>query len=277
MGRTVKKATAAAHRTRKMEKDNLRQGNVIVAPGIGSIIMDERLDQSPLAVPLTSSVKVKAGKTEEKKQFVPVRPSSPLLNRDAKSKAERMAEYREENAMIQARNMHVRDVFLENMRRERDNLERQKANDRSEKREMWNQRLRNSPFTVDLLAENERIDEEFQVRTKEESRRSKSLAKKKAKVKNEIILKALAETDDLEALRQEKRALAEEEKRLRAMRDLEKVGKKAIDAAKIIKGQRDGRMREMEAKRELRRQRLQMQAIEEEERHARMTGAPLRR
>ena len=32
----------------------------------------------------------------------------------------RMAEYREENSLIQARNMHVRDVFLENMRRERD-------------------------------------------------------------------------------------------------------------------------------------------------------------
>ena len=98
----------------------------------------------------------------------------------------RMAEYREENAMIQARNMHVRDVFLENMRREREKVHfapfllvaartqyvtfhhiichitlhrmlaahpishpascqiaRQKANDRSEKREMWNQRLRN--------------------------------------------------------------------------------------------------------------------------------------
>ena len=80
---------------------------------------------------------------------------------------------------------------------------------------MWNQRLRNSPFTVDLLAENERIDEEFQARTKEEARRTKLLAKKKAKIKNEIILKALAEHDDLVALRAEKQALAKEEKRIR--------------------------------------------------------------
>jgi len=145
-------------------------------------------------------------------------------------------------------------------------VNRQKAHDRSEKREMWNQRLRNSPFTVDLLAENERIDEEFQARTKEEARRSKILTKKKAKIKNEIILKALAEHDDLVALRQEKQSLAKEEKRIRAMRDLEKVGSKPIDAAKIQKAQRDARIEATIEKRELRRQRLTMQAVEEEER-----------
>merc|ERR1719263_1531524 len=128
-----------------------------------------------------------------------------------KLKAERMAEYREENAMIQARNMQVRDVFLENMRAEKEKLERQKTHDRAEKREMWNQRLRNSPFTVDLLAENERIDEELRVRQKFEAKRLKVLAKKKNRVKSDIILKALAETDDLAALRAEKRALVEEE------------------------------------------------------------------
>lgn len=131
--------------------------------------------------------------------------------------------------------------------------------------------MRNSPFTVDLLAENERIDEEFQVRTKEEARRAKALKKKKEKVKNEIILKALAETDDLEALRREKVALAEEEKRIRAMMDLEKVGKKTIDAATLIKAQRAARVEETQSKRELRRQRLQMQTVEEEERRARIT------
>merc|ERR1711934_378485 len=248
-------------RSAAMPEDSLRHGNVIVAPGIGSLVMDDRLEKSPLAQPLSPLHKKTKGMRSQQgtKKFVPVRPTSPLSNRDMKLKAERMAEYREENAMIQARNMHVRDVFLENMRAEREKLERQKTHDRAEKREMWNQRLRNSPFTVDLLAENERIDEEFQVRTKEESKRSKMLNKKKAKVKNEIILKALAEDDQLEALRQEKRALAEEEKRLRAMRDLEKVGKKAINIAKLQKSIRDDRIRATVEKRELRRQRLQAQ------------------
>lgn len=254
-----------------MPSENLRNGNVIVAPGMGSIMMDDRLEESPLAQPLTPLHKARPAKLEKiKQEYKPVEPASPLANRDLKTKAERMAEYREENAMIQARNMHVRDVFLENMRREREKIAREKANDRSEKREMWNQRLRNSPFTVDLLAENERIDDVFQIRTKEEARRNKLLARKKARVKNEIILKALAEHDDLEALRQEKRTLSEEEKRLRAMRDLEKVGKKSIDAAKIQQRMRHERINQTVQKRELRRQRIQMQAVEEEE-HRRST------
>jgi len=104
------------------------------------------------------------------------------------------------------------------------------------------------------------------VRTRDEAKRTKILKKKKQRVKNEIILKALAEQDDLVALRQEKQQLALEEKRIRAMRDLEKVGKEPIDASKLQKAQRDERIRQTVEKRELRRQRLTMQAVEEEER-----------
>ena len=39
-----------------------------------------------------------------------------------------------------------------------------------------------SPFTVDLLAENERIDEERRVRTKHETKRVRQLRKKKSRV-----------------------------------------------------------------------------------------------
>merc|ERR1712166_1337105 len=39
---------------------------------------------------------------------------------DNRTRAERMADHREQNALLQARNMHVRDFFLENMRSERD-------------------------------------------------------------------------------------------------------------------------------------------------------------
>ena len=42
-------------------------------------------------------------------------------------------------------------------------------------------------------------------------------------MKNEIILKALSEQSDLDALRREKRAIQLEEKRLRALLDLEKT------------------------------------------------------
>ena len=79
------------------------------------------------------------------------------------------------------------------------------------------------PFLVDLLAENERIDEENRIRLREETRRQKKLERRKNKVKNEIILKALAEASDLEALRAEKRMIAMEERRLKALLDLERA------------------------------------------------------
>jgi len=41
---------------------------------------------------------------------------------DNRTRAERMADHREQNALLQARNMHVRDFFLENMRSERDRV-----------------------------------------------------------------------------------------------------------------------------------------------------------
>jgi hypothetical protein len=46
---------------------------------------------------------------------------------------------------------------------------------------------------------------------------------RKQKAKNEIILKALSEFSDLEALRKEKRAIMDEEQRLKALLSLEKV------------------------------------------------------
>ena len=70
-----------------------------------------------------------------------------------------------------------------------------------------------SPFLVDLLAENERIDEENKVRLTEAARRQKLLERRKEEAKNEIILRALQEASDLDALRKEKRIIMEEERR----------------------------------------------------------------
>ena len=80
-----------------------------------------------------------------------------------------------------------------------------------------------SPFLVDLLAENERIDEENRVRLSEQSRRSKLFEERKASAKNGIILKALQEASDLDALRLEKRVILQEERRLKALLDIEKT------------------------------------------------------
>jgi hypothetical protein len=63
----------------------------------------------------------------------------------------------------------------------------------------------------------------MRVREQEQSRREKLLARRREQVKAEIIVKALAEESDLEALRAEKRAILQEEQRLKAMLELEKA------------------------------------------------------
>ncbi|CAN0379201.1 unnamed protein product, partial [Phaeothamnion confervicola] len=88
----------------------------------------------------------------------------------------------------------------------------------------WRERLKKSPFTIDLLAENERVDEENRVRLREEERRAQLAERRRARVKNDIILQALSEASDLDALRREKRAIAEEERRLKALLDIERTG-----------------------------------------------------
>ena len=80
-----------------------------------------------------------------------------------------------------------------------------------------------SPFLVNLLAENERIDEENKVRMSEQVRRERVFEERKEAAKNGIILKALQEASDLDALRREKRVIMEEERRLKALLDIEKT------------------------------------------------------
>jgi hypothetical protein len=66
-------------------------------------------------------------------------------------------------------------------------------------------------------------DEELRLQALEESRRQKLLERRKDQVKAELILKALAEENDLDALRAEKRAILQEEARIKALLELEKA------------------------------------------------------
>jgi hypothetical protein len=86
-----------------------------------------------------------------------------------------------------------------------------------------------SPFLVDLVAENERIDEQTQVRKKLQIRKLRVLARKRDEEKNRIILSALQEANEVDALRREKRKILEEEKRLKAMIEIEKLNAQRKD------------------------------------------------
>jgi len=74
-----------------------------------------------------------------------------------------------------------------------------------------------SPFHMDLVAETERIDEEVQVRLQFEEQMGAAETKRKMKVMDAVIRSALVEDDHVALLREEKRKLLIEEKRLKAV------------------------------------------------------------
>jgi len=80
-----------------------------------------------------------------------------------------------------------------------------------------------SPFLVDLVAENERIDEENEVRQRAIARKQKALEREKERAENESVLRALHEGKELGNLRLEKRKILDEEKRLKALIEIEKT------------------------------------------------------
>lgn len=106
--------------------------------------------------------------------------------------------------------------------------ERQKHQNRSltrrSKRTYKSQaKMHNSPFLVDLVAEHERIEEENKVLLRTQVQHQKYIQKAQEKAKNDLILRALQEDNELEQLRREKRQILREEKRLKALLEIEKV------------------------------------------------------
>mmetsp|Transcript_7735 Transcript_7735/g.22328 ORF Transcript_7735/g.22328 Transcript_7735/m.22328 type:complete len:303 (-) Transcript_7735:248-1156(-) len=109
--------------------------------------------------------------------------------------------------------------------------------------ETWKAKTEASPFHKDLVAEHERIDEENRIRYEEADQRKRAIAQRMEAAKNEIVLQALNEASDLDALRREKRAILEEERRIKALLDLEKLKshrKKDLLAAQRAERQRRG-------------------------------------
>jgi len=130
---------------------------------------------------------------------------------------------KKESENLFVKNQMLREKTKEDMFIRRMKQERIANNTREERVTRWQEKTKNSPFAVNLVAEDERITEENAIRIKEEETRRRTLQTRKDQAKNEIILKALGEFSDLEALRQEKRAIMDEEQRLKALLTLEKV------------------------------------------------------
>lgn len=128
-----------------------------------------------------------------------------------------------ESAMILSKNTMERDKLREKYLKEEKEKYEKTMKVRNEREKVWRKKTAKSPFAVDLVAEDERIQEETRIRSAEEEHRRRLAEARRESAKNDIVLKALSEFSDLEALRREKRAIMEEEQRLKALMSLEKI------------------------------------------------------
>jgi hypothetical protein len=157
------------------------------------------------------------------------------------AQVDRYVATRRESARIMSKRFMERNEVKARILRDRQKTKRRLLRSKQKKEAQWRRKMERSPFMVDLIAENERIDEENKVRIEEETRRERTLRMRKEKIKNEIVLKALSEVSDLDALRKEKRLIADEEKRLKALLIMEKAA--AHTKADLMAAQRAERQR----------------------------------
>ena len=159
-----------------------------------------------------------------------------------------------------------RERVKEKIRKEKMKRSSAMRKGQTRQRKRWQKRMDKSPYTINLVAESQRIEEETRTRQKREIQRRKRLERRKERVKNSIIFKALAEESDLLSLREEKRAIQREEMKLKALLDLEKT--KLRRKQDLLAAQRAERKRH-EAKNEHRRQEYvrEMTDIRNEEMH----------
>ncbi|KAH7491783.1 uncharacterized protein KRP23_700 [Phytophthora ramorum] len=108
-----------------------------------------------------------------------------------------------DSAAIQSKKYMERDQVRLALEQEERSRRLNKIRARRQHLEKWTQKTSRSPFHVNLVADNERLDEEHRMRMMERTRRQRELER--------------------QLLRREKRAIIDEEKRLKALLDLEKT------------------------------------------------------
>jgi len=135
---------------------------------------------------------------------------------------EMCAKAREESTRIMTERFAQRDAVKIENRRERQWLAEKTLQSQRERDERWTRKMQRSPFAVDLVAENQRIDEENRVRDHVEQRRQRLMQRQNRDAHNSIFKRITAENDELERLRREKRMLLENERQLKALRDVER-------------------------------------------------------
>lgn len=156
---------------------------------------------------------------------------------------EMCAKAREESTKILSIRFAERDAVKKDLKVERQTVVERHHASQKDREDRWSRRLGRSPFHIDLVAESQRIDEESRVRELLEKKRLKAAMEKSREAHNKIFMRAMAESDELEQLRLEKRLLLENEKQLKALRDVERSNART---AQILQARKE-RQKEQEA------------------------------
>jgi len=132
------------------------------------------------------------------------------------------ARAREESTKIMNTQSAERDAKKGALQRERQMHSLRLTASQRDREERWSRKLQRSPFAVDLVAENQRIDEENRVRDHVEQRRQRLAAKRSREIQDLIFKQAAAHPNEIHQLRTEKRLLLENERQMKAFRDVER-------------------------------------------------------
>eukprot|EP00941_MAST-03F_sp_MAST-3F-sp1_P004578 g4578.t1 len=114
--------------------------------------------------------------------------------------------------------------------RERENRRRKLTRRRQHSLNKWGQVLARSPYGIDLHAEQKMIMKAHKRRNRMESKVKKRREKRRLACLGKVILEAISDSDRLDNVRAERRELALEEARLKALVDLERARRMGMNS-----------------------------------------------
>ncbi len=116
------------------------------------------------------------------------------------------------------------------MARKREKVRQKFSRRRQQSREKWGQVMARSPYGIDLHQEHKMIMKNNADRNKLEARLKKRRERSRQACLKKVILEAISDADKLNAVRRERRELAQEEARLRAMVDIERARRMGLNS-----------------------------------------------
>ena len=142
---------------------------------------------------------------------------------------------RSRSAAVLARNYEHREAVREEMLHREQEAQYTMLMAKRQKERSWRQRMAGSPYTVNLVGEGERIAEEMRVKQELDAWRKRYEEREKERLRSEVVQSAMADARKLQQLHRDKMAVQLEQKRLRALRDVQRSEARALMAQSDVR------------------------------------------